>query len=98
MASARLIEALQGRKADRHFRPSDIKELAFAPQPADGPADPWFRPVWEDGDDDPLPSPTGCPHARLRRPSRCGLAEPLRLPGGSLRPHRGDAGEFRHAR
>jgi hypothetical protein len=25
------------------------------PLPADGPADPWFRPVWEDGDDDSLP-------------------------------------------
>jgi hypothetical protein len=27
------------------------------PLPADGPADPWFRPVWEDGDDDPPPLP-----------------------------------------
>ncbi|MBV8670439.1 MAG: hypothetical protein JO098_01645, partial [Candidatus Eremiobacteraeota bacterium] len=25
------------------------------PLPAGGPADPWFRPVWEDGDDDPPP-------------------------------------------
>jgi HTH DNA binding domain len=31
------------------------------PQPAQGHADPWFRPVWEDGDDDPPPLP--------RRPS-----------------------------
>jgi hypothetical protein len=29
----------------------------LAPLPADGPADPWFRPVWEDGDDDPPPLP-----------------------------------------
>jgi HTH DNA binding domain len=27
----------------------------LAPLPADDPADPWFRPVWEDGDDDPPP-------------------------------------------
>jgi hypothetical protein len=27
------------------------------PLPAQGHADPWFRPVWEDGDDDPPPLP-----------------------------------------
>jgi hypothetical protein len=51
--------------------------------PADGPADPWFRPVWEDGDDDP-PSPDGHPYARLlklpgRRASLQVAADPLRI-------------------
>ena len=31
------------------------------PLPADGPADPWFQPVWEDGDDDPPPLPRRLP-------------------------------------
>jgi hypothetical protein len=33
------------------------------PLPADGLADPWFRPVWEDADDDD-PLPGGPPHVR----------------------------------
>jgi hypothetical protein len=37
------------------------------PPIAEGPADPWFRPVWEDGDDDdPLP----CPAVGRRLPAR----------------------------
>jgi hypothetical protein len=46
-----------------------ISELA--PPPADGPADPWFRPVSEDGDDDPLPSP---PPARPAAQAPCRTA------------------------
>jgi hypothetical protein len=36
------------------------------PQPADSPADPWFRPVWEEAEDEPPPLPRRR-HAQLLR-------------------------------
>jgi hypothetical protein len=44
------------------------------PLPADGPADPWFRPVWEDGDDDSPPLPRRPPvRPALHAPAAEGL-------------------------
>jgi hypothetical protein len=54
--------------SNRHLRPSDIKELALEPLAAQGPADPWFRPMWEHGDDNPLPSSTSSPASTNEAP------------------------------